>query len=81
MSGHRLGSQPFGTFSDEGMVDGPFYSRQAAEEALAEMAAEQIAENGGDPVEDVGMTVEPICPDHEDQPADACEHCNEEEES
>lgn len=55
----------FGIFGDDGMcLEGGFFSRDAAEAALSQRYAGDDA------------SVEPICRDHEDQPATACAECN-----
>jgi|HubBroStandDraft_6_1064221.scaffolds.fasta_scaffold146096_2 hypothetical protein len=59
----------FGIFSDEGMVAGPFYTRQNATDAM-------VAE---DPNGESGLYVAGVCPDHEDHQASCCEICAEEE--
>ena len=54
----------YGIFSDEGLVEGGFFTRLDAETA-AHVKYDLD-----------GVTVHEICPDHEDQPADACEDCD-----
>ena len=53
----------WGVFSDEGMIDGPFYSETEALEVAATYPPEERVK--------VGL----ICPDHEGQPSYACEEC------
>ena len=51
----------FGVYDAQGvMVEGPFDSEPDAAEALAELAGEKVAEAGGEPIEDLGLTVEPF---------------------
>lgn len=56
--------QEYGLFSDEGCIEAGFHSDTAAEAAIADRYD----------VDDE-LTVRAICPDHEEQPADACEEC------
>jgi hypothetical protein len=58
----------FGVFNDEGLLEGQFYSRKAAEEALADLYAE-----------DDEAEVAIVCPDHEEQRREHCEECNAED--
>lgn len=51
----------FGVYdADNVMVEGPFDSEQEAADALAELAGEKMAEAGVEPIEDLGLTVEPF---------------------
>jgi len=56
----------FGIFSNEGLIEGQFYSRDEAVEALSERYDEE-----GD-----GLKVLEICPEHEGQPKHGCEECD-----
>lgn len=58
----------FGIFQDGGLLEGQFYTEQAAKAAITERyAAEE------------GLSVETVCPDHEEQANSTCEECNAEE--
>ena len=57
----------YGIFNDEGMIDGPFYTKDEADTWAADYD------------EDEGAVVYELCPDHEEQPAHACELCYDEE--
>lgn len=57
----------YGVFGDEGMIDGSDCAVQAANDA-----AFHTAEDDGD----TEYRVRVVCPDHDEQPADACEECN-----
>lgn len=59
----------YGIFNDEGCIERQFYSREDVDTAAASY----------DPEDDV--RVEEMCRDHADQeqPANGCEFCNEEE--
>ncbi|MBY0525567.1 MAG: hypothetical protein K2R98_19335 [Gemmataceae bacterium] len=58
----------YGLFSDEGLIEGNFYSLEEATEALAK----------SDP--DDELQVFEICPEHPDQTRNHCEECDAEEE-
>jgi len=53
----------FGIFDDSGLLEGGFYTREAAMSAMS-----RYAEDGAH----VGI----ICPEHEEQEQDYCEECN-----
>jgi len=57
----------FGVFTDEGMVAGDFYSREAAETWMATNCEPDEAR------------VEEVCHDHEGQPRFGCERCAEDD--
>ena len=59
----------FGIFTDEGMIDGPVYSRPAATVLL------NMWRKRGEV-----CSLEIICPDHEEQIDGICEECYGEEE-
>ncbi len=67
---NMLNPSGFGVFSDEGMISGPFYNRDSAERAMRQ----------DDPDGESGLYVTGVCPDHEEQPWDACEQCMDEDE-
>lgn len=56
----------FGVFSDEGIISGPFYTREGAEAAC----------KADDPDGSDGLYVAPVCEDHDHAEAGACEECN-----
>lgn len=58
----------FGIFTDEGCIEAGFFSRDAAEAVRLERYAGEVA------------AVHEICPDHEEQPRDACEDCDSDDE-
>lgn len=53
----------YGIFNDEGFIEGDFYSREAAEAAVAARYS------------DDDCSVHEVCPEHRDQPRDGCEEC------
>lgn len=57
-------TQEYGIFNDEGCVERQFWSSGEA--------AEFIADNYD---EEDGLEVRELCPDHDEQPYDACEEC------
>ena len=59
----------YGIFNDEGMIDGPFYSKGEAEKVMAELVAQ----------DEPNLTVSEICPDHAEQDRYSCEECEAEE--
>jgi hypothetical protein len=59
----------YGIFNAEGLIEGQFYSFQAA---AGELLNEEYY--GDD------AWVNEVCPEHTDQPYDECETCDEEEE-
>ncbi len=54
-----------GIFTDEGMIDGPFYSRDEADTAMATLYSEED-----------GAHVAELCHDHLEQERATCEECN-----
>ena len=56
-------STEFGIFNDEGCIEADFFSREGAEQAMADRYSEDDAH------------VAEVCPDHRDQERDHCEHC------
>jgi hypothetical protein len=61
-------STEYGLFSDEGIVEGGFYSVAEAQAAIAERYDA-----------DDGLEVEEVCPEHPDHPRCGCEKCDAEE--
>jgi len=57
----------YGLFSDEGLVEGGFFSPEEANLALERYSAED------------GLEVEEVCPEHPEQPRRWCEECDSEE--
>jgi hypothetical protein len=60
----------FGVFSDEGMISGPFFSRDSAEGARS----------ADDPDGSGGLYVAGVCEEHDDKEAGSCELCNADDE-
>jgi hypothetical protein len=63
----------YGIFSESagGCIYAPCYSREEAEEQRARL----VAEDGEEPED---LTIEELCPDHEEQPKHGCEECADE---
>ncbi len=57
----------YGVFNDEGLIAGQFYSVREACEFADEIAADKEDREA--------MDVQPVCPDHTEQPARACGAC------
>lgn len=55
----------YGIFNDEGLIESDFYSREAAQKALAAKYAE-----------DRWAEVCEVCPDHGDYRRGSCEECD-----
>ena len=55
----------YGIFTDEGLIEGGFWSRSDAEDALVEH--QHL---------DDEVWVAPLCPEHEGEPAGYCEQCD-----
>lgn len=66
------------TASDGGFFEGPFYSLGEAQGRIEELIEEADSEQ--DQVE-IAADVYPVeyCPDHDEQPRDSCEECEEED--
>ncbi|MFI6594941.1 hypothetical protein ACIBHX_01765 [Nonomuraea sp. NPDC050536] len=62
------------TENDGGFTEHDLYSLQAANERLAEI----IRESDDPDADREDLRVVELCPDHEGQPKDGCEECNEE---
>jgi hypothetical protein len=60
----------YGLFSDEGMVEGQFYTPEEARAAITDRYDA-----------DDGLEIEEICPDHPGQPRCGCEECDSEEQA
>ena len=58
----------YGIFTDEGMIDGPFYSEHEAGQILITYL------NSGEMA-----VVKEICPEHQEQEKNTCEECNSEQ--
>lgn len=65
---HTDMSTEFGVFSDEGKIDGGFYSFEEAQNALESLYAEEDDVHVGE-----------CCHDHPEHEKDTCELCNAEE--
>jgi hypothetical protein len=59
----------YGIFNDEGCIDREFYTYRSAQIALAAYYAA-----GGR-----FLSIEELCPEHDEQPKDGCEECDAEE--
>lgn len=60
-------STQYGIFNDEGCIEANLWSKDQAEAALDLWVEE------GEDRED--LSIEALCPDHEEQPKDGCEEC------
>lgn len=54
----------YGLFNDEGLVEGQFYSKEAAGSAIKDRYSDEDE-----------LEIYEVCPDHAEQPRYACEEC------
>ncbi len=69
-------SAEWGIFTDEGKVEGDFYSRESADACFAKLTAD---DDDRAACESENMHVGECCHDHPENEKDNCEDCNAEE--